>query len=222
AGIVAAGAATAWWLSRCSLPRLPGTQPRRRTASLVAAGALLLLLGAAFGAADGYRRGRALEIDRREHRYRSHARAWKLIRELPPGRRIAYAGANLPYPLRGGVARHRIMTLPLSGAPPDLPPHRALRHLRRPFAASARTVEIAPGRLEMDREAWRKALLAEEVDLLAVYPPAPGRILRGAHPPVELRWALDDPRTFEAIEIPEGGGGLMLFQVRRAAQNAPR
>ncbi len=204
--LVAAGTAAGWRAAKL------GARGRRTIATLAAAAALLGVAGA-----QAWRETHPREIDGRDLRFRGYAAAWAAVRGFPDRSRIAYAGANLPYPLRGGARRHDVFTVPLDGAEVRRLPHEQERG--SDLAASAASVELAIERARPDRVRWLERVALARVDYLALYLPSSRR----SRLPEE-EWVERDPRRFErvAIDLPAEGPRLIIYRVRldAAPENA--
>lgn len=194
-GAFALGASFGWLLRSLS------AQPRNL--ALVLTGVLSL---ATF---DGVQRLRDQDsaLWSRDHaqRYTEFQEGWLWVQELEEPATIAYAGANLPYPLAGPEGQHRVVTVPLDGSPSGLLPHEYRERLGSRYEVARDTNEVTVDRLYPDRTAWLRTLRSEGIDFLALY-------VGGRHPVPEYDWARRDPSNFERVTS-ERRRGLVIYRV---------
>ena len=140
-------------------------------------------------------------IDQRSQKYFPYAQQWEALRRLPPGR-VAYAGHNLPYPLRGAVPPYNPLSIvPQNGQPGGLPPHALRRKLAKGVAASGSNVNIELESREPDRVRWRKRLLEDGYQYLVIYMPSARETRTDPKAiPREWEWARSDD-MFEEVGI---------------------
>jgi hypothetical protein len=119
---------------------------------------------------------------------------WAWVRANVRGRRVAYTGNNLPFPLAGAGLANDVRYVNVAGAPGDLA-HDCAR--RSPVPA---TPEPAPCREGARYETWRANLRAAGRDVLfvaALYPGVQRTISADADGfPVERSWADAHPDSF--------------------------
>lgn len=157
-------------------------------------------------------------IAARDARYAPYVGAWQQIRNMP-GRRVAYCGLNLPYPLRGAEPYKSVTTVPLDGREPGHLPHEYRRRLRKPFSPSTTTVQIEIDRIDRDRVRWKQRLRDDHIDFLAIYLPSAHRRARGNRSPIEHDWATQDRRRFRLLNpdppLDPRSPELKLFEILR-------
>jgi len=152
-----------------------------------------------------------------------HDAAWDYVAAHLHGRRIAYAGSNLPLPLWGWHLENRVRYVNVAGQLTDV--LHDFRSVPTPDSA-----EPAPERARPDRAAWLANLTAARIDTLFVarlYPDvAPSMPHDGDDFPTERGWADGLPGRFRlAFATPE----VRIYDVRPeadlrrpAAGEAPR
>lgn len=127
-----------------------------------------------------------------------HDQAWAFLAGQGPGRRIAYAGTNLPLPLWGGSLENFVQYVNISGAP-------AARLHDFPLEPSdvSLSAEPAPERARPDLSAWLANLDAAHIDTLfvaALYPEVRPSMTHDPEAfPIERAWADALPRRFRLL-----------------------
>ena len=142
-----------------------------------------------------------------------HDSAWAYAGQHLHGRRIAYAGSNLPLPLWGWRLDNQVRYVNVSGKLADL------LHDFPPLPAGTSTAEPAPERAHPDLAAWLANLTAAGTDALFVarlYPDvAPSMPHDGDGFPTERAWADAQPGRFRlAFATPD----VRIYDVRPAAE----
>jgi hypothetical protein len=120
---------------------------------------------------------------------------WTWLRANVRGRRVAYTGNNLPFPLAGAGLANDVRYANVAGAPGDL-----AHDCARRGAAPEASPEPAPCRQGASFETWRRNLRATRREILfvaATYPHVHDPIAVDADGfPVERAWADGHPADF--------------------------
>jgi len=175
---------------------------------------LAVLAGACVCAGIVWTRARADEQPYRigDH----HDDAWVYVRERARGRRIAYAGSNLPLPLWGWRLENTVNYVNTAGRLDD-----RLHDFRDVPQAAPVTAEPAPERARPDLRAWLANLDSAKIEVLFVARLYPAVLRSMPHDdegfPVERAWAdanghrfhpcftTPDVRIYEVAPGPGGG-----------------
>jgi len=145
-----------------------------------------------------------------------HDAGWAYAAEHLHGRRIAYAGSNLPLPLWGWRLENRVRYVNVSGKLADV------LHDFPPLPAGSSTAEPAPERAHPDLAAWLANLTAARTDALFVarlYPDVAPSMPHDADGfPTERAWADASPGRFRlTFATPD----IRIYDVRPAEQAGP-
>jgi len=126
-----------------------------------------------------------------------HDAGWDFARQHLHGRRIAYAGSNLPLPLWGWRLDNHVRYVNVKGGPDQRLLERAPRETA---AATATSAEPAPERAAPDRAAWLRNLAHHRIDALfvtALYPAVAEEMPHDEEGfPTERAWADALPARF--------------------------
>lgn len=146
-----------------------------------------------------------------------HDAGWDFARQHLHGRRIAYAGSNLPLPLWGWRLDNDVRYVNVKGAPEDRLLERAPRETGdAPATASA---EPAPERAAPDRAAWLRNLGHHRIDALfvtALYPAVAEGMPHDAEGfPTERAWADALPAE---LPLRFAAPGVRIYDVRLKAR----
>lgn len=148
----------------------------------------------------------------------AHDAGWAFAREHLHGRRIAYAGSNLPVPLWGWRLDNQVRYVSTTGGPGTLVHEvtaatSAHASTGRPAAEPA-SAEPAPERARPDRAAWMANLAHHRIDILfvtALYPEVqPAMDHDAAGFPIERGWAESTPELFSLLFAADG---VRVFEV---------
>ncbi|HEY8924325.1 MAG TPA: hypothetical protein VIU64_08085, partial [Polyangia bacterium] len=141
-----------------------------------------------------------------------HDAGWDFARQHLHGRRIAYAGSNLPLPLWGWRLDNFVRYVNVKGGPDERLLERAPRETGDARATSA---EPAPERADPDRAAWLRNLAHHRIDTLfvtALYPAvAEGMPHDTEGFPTERAWADALPDDFP---LRFAAPGVRVYDVR--------
>jgi hypothetical protein len=187
---------------------------RRRPMAPAVASALLLALGMGVAAAT-----HPAVIDAAPRRWRPGLRR---IGALPPEARIAYAGNNVPYLLRG--PGHSVLHVPLDG---DLSGRFDTRAARWAKTGLPPAVSPSPGfdRGVQDAKAWLDALRTARIDALVVTPLAGAQLVQIRHDgrgmPIEDVWARAAAPALEAVHLDDALHIYSLHPEREPASPLP-
>ncbi|MCA8961189.1 MAG: hypothetical protein KDC38_11780 [Planctomycetes bacterium] len=191
--LVVSGAALAAGLARLS------ARPRR--AALLGIGALFLL---AIDRGDADRRSGWAGTVTEDIRLADCAPGLEALARSPSPERVAYAGRNIPYLLRGPNLENDVLYVPVDGSPVDSPPHVWSGRT----VPSPRSVTLLPDRAAPDREKWLRTLRESGVTLVALFDDISP----------ESEWAKSIPE-WRPVEPPStalppaSGRGLRLYRV---------
>jgi hypothetical protein len=142
-----------------------------------------------------------------------HDQAWAFLASQGPGRRIAYAGSNLPLPLWGTTLKNFVQYVNISGAPTA-----RLHDFRIKTSAVSPSAEPAPERDRPDQPAWLTNLDAAHIDTLfvaALYPEVRPSMAHDPEAfPIERAWADALPRRFRLLFA---NPGVRIYHVHGAS-----
>jgi hypothetical protein len=127
-----------------------------------------------------------------------HDDAWAFVRARVRGRRVAYAGSNLPLPLWGWNLENTVRYVNVAGHADDV-----LHDFRTAAPGTPASAEPAPERANPDQRAWLSHLDAQRFEILFVarlYPEVePSMPHDGDGFPIERAWADGLPARFHPL-----------------------